>query len=516
MSLTYTVLLGMTWSTSANVPTGVAYPSGGHYLYNGVVYSVLASGCTSPSYTFTYQHVWFDPINLSYITKQDHPLAVYKISGIAAPYSGTNCFFTFGGEWTDGMSITLYKSGYRYNPGGNSWQSLANIPTTYGSAGLALGYWRDTIYIIGGAVYNESVPYKNASNTLYKYSITNNSYTTGTNVPYNISEAAYATARNSAGDSSVFIFGGCQDYDDNWGTPSNFTTNTYEYRFSTGSWISRASLPGPARAGAVATVLRGKIYVIGGYTGSTDVNRVDIYNPSNNSWSTGPSLPSGHDGGAASAPDLPFNYSPTLLFPRDGDTICKDTTYGFDWDVVGPIKIVYNGEGTITGVTNFTYILRTDISNNILRYTQDPSFGTYNQVTTSSTNYNLALNQTGWWYWTVRSIDELGDSSLWSDTFSVYVRNCGLGEEELGPGKPLELRTRGVSLDVIELDLLCYEAKGLWLEVYNPLGVLVDRRNVPVRRGLNAILVPVPASGTYVVLLRDGERVLTKKVAIAK
>ena len=516
MSLAYAALLGMTWSTSAAVPTGVAYPAGGHYLYNGVVYSVLASGCTSASYTFTYQHIWFDPVNLSYITKQDHPLAVYKISGIAAPYSGTNRFFTFGGEWTDGSSITLYRSGYRYDPVGNSWQSLTNIPATEGSAGLALGYWRDTIYLIGGAVYNAMVPYKNASNTLYKYSVTNNNYTTGTNVPYNIAEAAYATTINSSGDSSVFIFGGCQDYDDDWGTPSNFTTNTYEYRFSTGSWTSRASLPGPARTGAIATVLRGKIYVIGGFTGSVDVDRVDIYTPSSNSWAVGPSLPSAHDGGAASAPDMPFNYPPTLLFPPDGDTICRDSTYGFDWDVVGPVKIVYNGEGTASGITNNTYILRTDIANNILRYTQDPTFATYNQVTTTTTNYNLALNQVGWWYWTVRSIDDLGDSSAWSDTFSVYVMNCSLGGDETNPGKPFEVKAKGLSVGAVELNVLSYEAKGLSLEIYNPVGVLVEKRMVYVRRGLNTFSVPVSAGGTYVAVLRDGARVITKRVAVVR
>jgi len=515
MNLLCLALTGMSWSTGVNVPEGVACPAGGHYLYNGVVYSVLASGCTSSSYTFTYQHIWFDPVNLNYISKQDHPLSAYKISGIAAPYSGTNCFFTFGGEWTDGSSFTLYTDAYRYNPVGNSWQGLASVPITDGIGGLALGYWRDTIYLIGGHV-SDGMTYHNASNRLYKYSITGNTYTTGTNVPYNISEAAYATVRNSSGDSSVFIFGGCRDYDDTWGTPSNFTTNTYEYRFSTGSWTSRASLPGPARAGAVAAVLRGKVYVIGGYTGSADVNRVDIYNPSSNSWSTGPSLPSAHDGGAASAPDLPFNYSPTLLFPRDGDTICKDSTYGFDWDVVGPIKIVYNGEGTATGVTNYTYLLRTDITNNILRYSQDPNFGTYNQVTSSSTNYNLTLNQTGWWYWTVRSIDELGDTSAWSDTFSVYVRNCGLGGAESGPDGAIEVMARGLGLGTVELRVLSAESKPLSLELYNPAGVLVERRTVYLKRGMNALSVPVSAGGTYVILLRDKDAVIIKRATVVR
>lgn len=50
-----------------------------------------------------------------------------------------------------------------------------------------------------------------------------------------------------------------------------------------------ANLPSP-RAALSATVLHGILYVIGGVNGGGAVDRVDIFNFSNSSWSVGPTL----------------------------------------------------------------------------------------------------------------------------------------------------------------------------------------------------------------------------------
>lgn len=57
-----------------------------------------------------------------------------------------------------------------------------------------------------------------------------------------------------------------------------------------GSWRSGAAVP-EARTEVVAVAARGKIYLFGGLSQAGGSDRVDIYDPKTDSWSTGPSLP---------------------------------------------------------------------------------------------------------------------------------------------------------------------------------------------------------------------------------
>jgi uncharacterized repeat protein (TIGR03803 family) len=61
------------------------------------------------------------------------------------------------------------------------------------------------------------------------------------------------------------------------------------------SWASGTAMPTPV-AFATSSALDGKIYLVGGYAGTTyssPVGDLQIYNPANNSWTTGASLPTG-------------------------------------------------------------------------------------------------------------------------------------------------------------------------------------------------------------------------------
>lgn len=64
------------------------------------------------------------------------------------------------------------------------------------------------------------------------------------------------------------------------------------------TWSSGAPIPTGVTAPAVG-VLRGQIYLVGGYNGSADIADTQIYNPRTNTWSTGTTLPIAN--GAASA-----------------------------------------------------------------------------------------------------------------------------------------------------------------------------------------------------------------------
>lgn len=59
---------------------------------------------------------------------------------------------------------------------------------------------------------------------------------------------------------------------------------------TTGNWRNGAAVP-EARTEVVAVAARGKIYLLGGLSESGGSDRVDIYDPKTDSWSTGPMLP---------------------------------------------------------------------------------------------------------------------------------------------------------------------------------------------------------------------------------
>jgi N-acetylneuraminic acid mutarotase len=52
-----------------------------------------------------------------------------------------------------------------------------------------------------------------------------------------------------------------------------------------GCWATKASMP-TARGDTAGSVVNGKIYVIGGHSGTSGLSTVEVYDPVNNSWST--------------------------------------------------------------------------------------------------------------------------------------------------------------------------------------------------------------------------------------
>ena len=89
-------------------------------------------------------------------------------------------------------------------------------------------------------------------------------------------------------DEKIYVFGGS--------IGNGFVGNNEVYDPVTNSWETKASMPTP-RADLTASVVNDKIYLIGGkkysntnpYFIETNVN--EIYDPANNSWTTGASIP---------------------------------------------------------------------------------------------------------------------------------------------------------------------------------------------------------------------------------
>jgi N-acetylneuraminic acid mutarotase len=72
-------------------------------------------------------------------------------------------------------------------------------------------------------------------------------------------------------------------------------------RFDGGQWTLETSLPGNGLNAPAAVVLNGKIYLMGGFSASTNfpTDNVMVYDPAGKSWDTAPRLPAPRGGHAA-------------------------------------------------------------------------------------------------------------------------------------------------------------------------------------------------------------------------
>ena len=99
-------------------------------------------------------------------------------------------------------------------------------------------------------------------------------------------------AGSEGGTTAVYTFLGL-DSTKLWSGVSN---RAFRWQLGTPEWEEIASVPGPGRLAGTAQALGGKVYLFGGYTVAEDgsersVPSVDIYDPSNSTWSLGSPMP---------------------------------------------------------------------------------------------------------------------------------------------------------------------------------------------------------------------------------
>ena len=173
-----------------------------------------------------------------------------------------------------------------YDPGTNTWRTEASMPTprAYLSASVVNG----KIYLIGGEGYSSISPYSGETNVNEVYDPATNTWTTGTPMP----TAVYGYA-STVIDSKIHIIGGSQTSIIQGS--SIFVNSNQVYDPQNDTWSLGANLPSAVAYGAAAAtegfMAPPLLYVIGGYFLNSYSSNVQVYNPSNNSWSTGVPMP---------------------------------------------------------------------------------------------------------------------------------------------------------------------------------------------------------------------------------
>jgi len=150
--------------------------------------------------------------------------AVYPISiQDNAVVATNNVIYSFGGY--NGVTFGITTS-YSYNPIANSWNAIANLPLGRSKAAAA---WdgADSIYIFGGW---DGV---GSTQTLYRYNINTDTYTTRASAIIDASAAALIYFNGK-----LYRFGGCQTL-----SCSGYLSSLEIYDIATNTWSPGASMP---------------------------------------------------------------------------------------------------------------------------------------------------------------------------------------------------------------------------------------------------------------------------------
>lgn len=152
----------------------------------------------------------------------------------------------------------------------DSWVAKQPMPTA--RIGLGAAVANGKIYAFGG---------DGGSNVTEEYNPVTNTWTAKKPMPTGRSRFGIAVYQNK-----IYVIGGA--------TANGFTAVNEVYNPSTDTWETKAPLPRNGKAELTASVVNGKIYVVGGYFFGlylVSSNVLDVYDPETDTWTTKAPMP---------------------------------------------------------------------------------------------------------------------------------------------------------------------------------------------------------------------------------
>ena len=161
----------------------------------------------------------------------------------------------------------------------DSWSTKATYPRPEGRSGQGVAVINEEIYVFGGT----NIWGTYYTNTVDKYNATTDNWTLDVSTyPSLISHSMCATV-----DNYIYCIGGIEEY-----PGASITNKIYKFNPNSGSFTELTDMP-TARCQGIAIPLGNNIYVIGGYDGSGQLDVLEIYDVSSDTWSIGDFLPIG-------------------------------------------------------------------------------------------------------------------------------------------------------------------------------------------------------------------------------
>lgn len=270
------------WVERAPMPTAAGYVQA--VTINGEIYAFTSNA------TYTY-----NPSTNTWATEA--PMLIPVVGFATAAYHSV--IYIFGGcnslqqgdygMYPDNVSATTQM----YIPASNTWKIEAPMPT--GKALLQANVANDEIYLIAGAPPNASgdstaLVYSSENQVYYPE---NNSWSTAMSAP----DPGFDNYASAALNGNIYVMGGQFDVFNDFHS-SSYTFLYYTYN---DSWSFPEDTVAPIAQwgginaniiGAGAIAVSGNIYLVGGQQWlSACLNYTQIYNPDNNTWTTGAEIP---------------------------------------------------------------------------------------------------------------------------------------------------------------------------------------------------------------------------------
>ena len=208
----------------------------------------------------------YDPATDAWITRTDMPTARVFLSTSVVD----DKIYAIGGEvdspWRALSTVEMY------DPATDTWTTKADMPEP--RKDLSTSVVDGRIYAISGG--EDTTPHPD----VFEYDPATDTWTRKADMP-----VARGDLSTSVVDGKIYAIGGGPSVDvNNWiGTPT-----VYAYDPATDTWTRKADMP-TARTTHAASVVDGKIYVIGGWSGDSETplySTVEVYDPATDSWTT--------------------------------------------------------------------------------------------------------------------------------------------------------------------------------------------------------------------------------------
>ena len=214
------------------------------------------------------------------------------VAGSAVNRNGRSILYVFGGanitEGEPGLSTVE-----AYNIATNRWATKADLPGGLGSIN-GVGNINGKLYLPGGIEYTGDGylrwPY------LQVYDPASDTWTFGADMPV-------ATSGGVAGviDNRLYVLAGDEPGSRPDGTPCDEcpgvpSRRLFRYNPVQDRWVSLKPSPNFHIKG-FGGVIKGKLYVTGGFGGGATTQALDIYDPATNTWTSGAPLPTVHTSG---------------------------------------------------------------------------------------------------------------------------------------------------------------------------------------------------------------------------
>jgi len=225
---------------------------------------------------------------------------------IGSPAVGTDGTFVYSAGGYHNFPTTVTNGFYRYDPVANVWMTLGHLPTGLALARGVYAANTNTFYVFGGT----STFGNNVLDTVYRYNLGTNTWTTGAHMPearYRPNVAYYAAT------GKIYVIGG-------FDIGLQEQKQTWEYDPIANTWnITRANIP-VTMGGSVTSISGPFIYLVGSLFNGPLHYR---YNITNNTWTLMAPAPDAVEAGSATGAAIDGQ---TYVFGGDAST----STYVYD------------------------------------------------------------------------------------------------------------------------------------------------------------------------------------------